>query len=305
MPFSPPASSRWSTSSTGTCRRRLQDRGGFANPEVVGWFTDYAGRRSTLGDRVNDWMTFNEPAVFAFLGHADGIHAPGLAIGRRRCSWPTTSCAPMPARRGDPREGRPAQIGVAIDVNQAVPATDSDEIESPPAQWSAARDAWFLDPLFGRGYPELGLDAHRGGGPPRRSRPCRPPAGRSGLRWPELLPARLVGAVGPPFRLGAVPVTGAESHRWDGTWRPTGCASLARAQPAVSPREIVISENGAAYPDKVEEDGRARDQTGRPTSRDILRRPRTRSRRRAADGYYVWSLLDNYEWSLGYTRGSA
>ena len=62
----------------------LQDRGGFANPEIVGWFTDYAALvASSLGDRVKDWMTFNEPAVFAFLGHADGIHAPGLR------DWPT------------------------------------------------------------------------------------------------------------------------------------------------------------------------------------------------------------------------
>ena len=62
----------------------LQDRGGFANPEVAGWFTDYASvLASKLGDRVKDWMTFNEPAVFAFLGHADGIHAPGLR------DWPT------------------------------------------------------------------------------------------------------------------------------------------------------------------------------------------------------------------------
>ena len=62
----------------------LQDRGGFANPEAVGWFTDYAALlASALGDRVKDWMTFNEPACFAFLGHADGIHAPGMR------DWPT------------------------------------------------------------------------------------------------------------------------------------------------------------------------------------------------------------------------
>jgi beta-glucosidase/6-phospho-beta-glucosidase/beta-galactosidase len=60
----------------------LQDRGGFANPQVVDWFTDYASLlASTLGDRVKDWMTFNEPAVFAFLGHADSIHAPGCGTG--------------------------------------------------------------------------------------------------------------------------------------------------------------------------------------------------------------------------------
>ena len=86
----------------------LQDRGGFANPEVVGWFTDYAALlASSLGDRVKDWMTFNEPAVFAFLGHADGIHAPGLP------DWPTAirvadnELRAHAARRpGHPRSGR-------------------------------------------------------------------------------------------------------------------------------------------------------------------------------------------------------
>ena len=86
----------------------LQDRGGFANPQVVGWFTDYAALlASTLGDRVKDWMTFNEPAVFAFLGHADGDPCAGparLADGdpRRR----QRAARPRRRRPGDPRPGR-------------------------------------------------------------------------------------------------------------------------------------------------------------------------------------------------------
>jgi beta-glucosidase len=98
----------------------LQDRGGFADPRIVGWFTDYTALlASNLGDRVKDWMTFNEPAVFAFLGHADGIHAPGLR------DWPTAirvadnelrahaaAAAAIRALVDDPK------IGVAIDVNQ-------------------------------------------------------------------------------------------------------------------------------------------------------------------------------------------
>jgi beta-glucosidase len=159
--------------------QELQDRGGFANPQIVGWFTDYAALlASKLGDRVKDWMTFNEPAVFAFLGHADGIHAPGLR------DWPTAMRVAdneIRAHAGAVHAIRALvdnpKIGVAIDVNQVVPATDSERDRVAANQWSAARDAWFLDPLFGRGYPALGLDAHREAGHLDGVELADPPAG--------------------------------------------------------------------------------------------------------------------------------
>ena len=157
----------------------LQDRGGFADPQVVGWFTDYAALlASKLGDRVKDWMTFNEPAVFAFLGHADGIHAPGLR------DWPTAirvADNQLRAHAGAAEAIRAlvdqARIGIAIDVNQVAPATDSERDRVAASQWSSARDAWFLDPLFGRGYPALGLDAHREAGHLEGIDLAEPPAG--------------------------------------------------------------------------------------------------------------------------------
>ena len=183
----------------------LQDRGGFANPEVVGWFTDYAALlASNLGDRVKDWMTFNEPAVFAFLGHADGIHAPGLR------DWPTAirvADNELRAHAGAAQAIRAqvdgAKVGVAFDVNQVAPATDSERDRVAADQWSSARDAWFLDPLFGRGYPALGTRGPPRGGSPRRRRPRRAAGRRSRLPGPELLPARLgQRQVGPRIRLG-------------------------------------------------------------------------------------------------------
>ena len=157
----------------------LQDRGGFANPEVVGWYTDYAALvASKLGDRVKDWMTFNEPAVYAFLGHADGIHAPGLR------DWPTAIRVADNELRGHAAAAQAiralvdgSRIGVAIDVNQVAPATDSERDRVAANQWSAARDAWFLDPLFGRGYPALGVDAHREAGHLDGIDLAEPPAG--------------------------------------------------------------------------------------------------------------------------------
>jgi len=131
----------------------LQERGGFADPQAVGWFVDYAALlASRLADRVSDWMTFNEPAVFAFLGHAEGIHAPGLR------DWPTALRVADNQLRAHAAAAaairslvKNARIGIAIDVNQVVPATESVRDRLAAAQWSSARDGWFLDPLFGRG----------------------------------------------------------------------------------------------------------------------------------------------------------
>src|SRR6185436_8327844 len=70
-----------------------------------------------------------------------------------------------------------AKIGVAIDVNQVAPATESERDRVAADQWSSGRDAWFLDPLFGRGYPALGLEAHRAAGHLDGVELAAPPAG--------------------------------------------------------------------------------------------------------------------------------
>jgi beta-glucosidase len=69
-----------------------------------------------------------------------------------------------------------------------------------------------------------------------------------------------------------------------------------------NPPEIVITENGAAYPDTVDPDGRVRDVTAGPTWHATLQRLDALRAGVPLTGYYVWSFLDNYEWSFGYTR---
>jgi beta-glucosidase len=285
----------------------LQDRGGFADPGVVDWFTDYATLlASALGDRVKDWMTFNEPAVFAFLGHADGLHAPGLR------DWPTAMRVADNELRAHAAAARAirslvadAKIGVAIDVNQVAPATGSDRDRVAAAQWSSARDAWFLDPLFGRGYPELGLQAHGEAGHLDGVDLAEPPAGDLdylGLNYyrRDSVSARSDRAF--DWEIGAVP--GSEQTQMDWHVAPDGLRdALLELHRTYGPREIVVTENGAAYPDTVDADGRVRD----------VRRLEYLARHVAAagdalragvplTGYHVWSFLDNYEWSFGYSR---
>jgi len=229
----------------------LQDRAGFANPEVVGWFSDYTALVATnLGDRVTDWMTFNEPAVFAFLGHADGIHAPGLR------DWPTAirvadhelrahaaAAQVIRARVGQ------AKIGLAMDVNQVMPTSDSDRDRSAAEQWSSARDAWFLDPLFGRGYPALGLKAHRDAGHLEGVDLAEPPAGDLDYLGLNYYRRDSVSARSDrPFDWEIGPRPGSEQTQMDWHVAPDGLRdTLLELNRTYAPREIVITENGAAY----------------------------------------------------------
>jgi beta-glucosidase len=285
----------------------LQDRGGFANPEVVGWFSDFAALiASSLGDRVTDWMTFNEPAVFAFLGHADGIHAPGLR------DWPTAIRVADNQLRAHAAATAVirtivdnAKVGLAFDVNQVAPASDTELDRVAADQWSAARDAWFLDPLFGRGYPALGLEAHRAAGHLEGVDLADPPAGDLdylGLNFYRRDSVRALSDHPFDFEIGALP--GSEQTQMDWHVAPDGLRdTLLQLNQAYAPREVIVTENGAAYPDTVDPDGRVRD-----TDRQAYLARHVAAAADALDagvpltGFHVWSLLDNYEWSLGYGR---
>jgi beta-glucosidase len=285
----------------------LQDRGGFADRRVVDRFAEYAELvAERLGDRVSDWMTFNEPAVFAFLGHADGVHAPGLR------DWPTALRVADNELRAHANAVaairsriRDARIGIAFDMNQVVPAADTDRDRRAAAQWSAARDAWFLDPLFGRGYPQLGIEAHRAAGHLEGIELSDPPAGDLdylGLNYYRRDPVSARSDRAFDWSIDARPGTEQTQMGWEVA--PDGLRDvLLGLHREYAPREIVITENGAAYPDTVDPDGRVRDDSRiRYLARHVAAAGDALAAGVPLTGYHVWSLLDNFEWSLGYTR---
>jgi beta-glucosidase len=285
----------------------LQDRGGFANADVVGWFTDYAQLvASRLGDRVSDWMTFNEPAVFAFVGHAEAVHAPGLR------DWPTALRVAdnelrAHAAASDVIRSRlaGARIGVAFDVNQVAPATDSEQDRRAAEQWSAARDAWFLDPLFGRGYPQLGMEVHRAAGHLDGVELTDPPAGNLDYLGLNYYRRDAVSAhSNRPFDWEIGPRPGTEQTQMDWEVAPDGLRDVLLAlHRDYAPREVVITENGAAYPDTIGGDGQVHDDHRVAyLARHVAAVAEAIAGGVPVTTYYAWSLLDNYEWSYGYTR---
>ena len=285
----------------------LQDRGGFANPEAAGWFTDYTSvLASTLGDRVTDWMTFNEPAVFAFLGHADGIHAPGLR------DWPTAirvADNELRAHAGATQAIRGlvegSKVGMAIDVTQVVPATARSAIDSPPASGA---------PLATRGSSiRFSVGATRRWGARRTARrvistgstsPSRRPAIwlHLGLNYYRRDSVSARSDLDFDWEIGAV--AGSEQTQMDWHVAPDGLRdTLIELNRTYAPREVVVTENGAAYPDTLDGDGRVRD-TARLDylARHIAAASEALDAGVPLTGYHVWSFMDNYEWSLGYTR---
>ncbi len=285
----------------------LQDRGGFADPGIVDAFAEYtalvAGR---IGDRVTDWMTLNEPAVYAYLGHADGIHAPGLQ------DWPTAlrvidyQLRAHAAAAGVLRSAvRKARIGIAFDVNQVAPATDTDRDRRAAEQWSAARDAWFLDPLFGRGYPVAGRAAHGAAGHLQGVELGDPPAGDVdylGLNYYRR--DRVKALSDRPFDWEIGPGDGTDQTQMGWEIAPDGLRdTLIDLHREYAPKEIAITENGAAYPDEVDADGRIRDNRRiEYLARHIGAAADALDAGVPLTGYHAWSFMDNYEWSLGYTR---
>ena len=290
----------------------LYDRGGWTSPEAPAWFGEYAGvlaRR--LGDRVSRWLTLNEPQVFCFAGHAYGRHAPGME------DWPTALRVADGALRGHAAAVEAirgavtgAEIGVALNQNRVEPATDSAEDATAADRHHAIHQRWFADPLFGRPYPEVAVRAQRDAGhlPAGLVVDREPVIGRTldfvGLNYytREVIAADRGGEFG--LRGAPAPDVQRTTMGWE--VNPGGMRKVLDWLKAdYSPREIVITENGAAFPEP----------TPAPGAEVVEDRERTRfladhlevAAKAIEDGipltgFYAWSLLDNYEWAEGYAQ---
>jgi beta-glucosidase len=285
----------------------LEERGGWPWRGIVDAFGTYAGIvAGRFGDRVSRWVTLNEPQIVADHGYGEGVHAPG------RRDWRDSlraahhlHLAHRAAHAAIRREAPAARVGIAFNMAPVRPASDLPADRAAAARRDAALNRWYLDPAFGRGYPaELvahygplldGLDLAELAAP-------APPLDFVGINYyaPEVVRAGTpddgdpVGAVGVDW---SGPATGLG-------WpiEPAGLRQVVeRVARVYRPPEIAITENGAAFDDVVAADG---------TITDVGRRAYLASHLAAAAdaiaggaplmGYFVWSLLDNFEWQHGY-----
>jgi beta-glucosidase len=296
--------------------QRLEDQGGWRNRDTVDRFVEFATTcYEAYGDRVKWWLTINEPWIVGLLGYLHGLHAPGysddvrgevevfhhllLAHGRAVDAYRAT--------------GHTGKIGLAPNLSPHYPASDSDADREVTWASDGYVNRWFLDPIFRGSYPEdqlrryeelLGpLDFIRDGDLEQIHRPgdylginyysfrmMEAVPGDTPWPWRVIVPegTRTTGGFtdGVPRTEAGTPIV---------PWAFTDL--LERVHRDYGPIPIMITENGAVFAEPIHDAGRVQfvhdhvEALGKAIEAGV-----------PVIGYCHWSLLDNFEWKLGYAQ---
>ncbi len=133
----------------------LEDRGGWPNRDTAARFADYVDLTArALGDRVSDWILFNEPSAFTDLGYLEGIHAPGRKslFDFLRASH-TVNLAQGAGFRALKASHPAARVGTAFNMSPCEPATNSESDKLAAERAHAITNLWFLEPALRGHYP--------------------------------------------------------------------------------------------------------------------------------------------------------
>jgi len=286
----------------------LDDLGGWLNPDIAGWFADYATTMfRKLDDRVKMWATLNEPWVVTDGGYLHGALAPGH---RNRFEAPIATHnllrahgAAVQAYRAEGKH----RIGVVVNLEPKYPASDDPADRAATARADAYMNRQYLDPLFLKRYPAELKEIF-------------------GEAWPDW-PAEDLSLIAQPIDFLGVNyytrnVTRFDAHAWPlraspvrqtrATYTETGWEvfaqgltdTLVRVKERYGNPPVYVTENGAAFFDPPTAEG---DRVEDPLRVAYLRKHIGAIHAAVRSGvnlrgYFVWSLLDNLEWSHGFSK---
>ncbi|SOD63501.1 broad-specificity cellobiase [Streptomyces zhaozhouensis] len=293
----------------------LEDAGGWPARETAERFAEYAVLiHERLGDRVADWTTLNEPWCSAFLGYASGVHAPGRTEGPAavRAAHHLLLGHGLAVRAL--REQGARELGITVNLYPVDPVTDAAADRDAARRVDALMNRVFLDPLLRGSYPEdlradlapvMDFGHVRDGDLATISTPLdflgvnyysrhvvRAGTAKEG-------PSNWVGSEDVEFVKRGFPET---AMGWE--IDPDGLyETLTRVWREYAAPPLYVTENGAAFDDRLDGDGRVRDED----RRSYLEGHFAAAHRALTEGvdlrgYFVWSLLDNFEWALGYSK---
>ena len=285
----------------------LQDLGGWTNRDVAYWYRDYAevmARR--LGDRVQHWITHNEPWVVSFLGELYGVHAPGNHSLRRALQVAhhvllSHGLALEPLRA---YSSPAAQLGITLNFTPSYPASDRAEDLEATARHDAFNNRWFIEPLYQSAYPAELAEYWRADMPAMHADDMRiisQPFDFLGVNFYTRAVCRA--DRNELFGIGQVfPQAEYTEMQWE-VYPDALYQLLMRIHHSYKPAALYITENGAAFPDRLDAEGQVRD----PRRQSYLHEHLARVHQAIAAGapvrgYFTWSLTDNFEWAFGYSK---
>lgn len=279
--------------------QKLEDRGGWANPEIVGWYENYANTLfAEFGDLVDRWITMNEPFLVAFMFCNNDVSKALAAVHNLLLAHGS-------AVRDYRKYGLKAEIGITLNLNMAYPSRpDSSEDVLATQMHMLLINHLLCDPIFKGSYPKALFDTLASYG-------ITLPAIKSGDMDLIHQPIDFLGVnnyyaeyikADPLSPLGhkAVP-SGKPKTMMNWEVVPNGLHDLLKwIDSSYNSPKILITENGAACNDWVDLEGQIHDYN----RNDYITRHLIEVHRAICDGihvvgYYVWSFLDDFEWQWG------
>lgn len=289
----------------------LEDRGGWTVRETAERFADYARRTvEALGDLASDWITLNEPWCSAFLGYGYGPHAPGRTDIRAAVAAAHHLNLAHGLALREIREVAPdAKVGITNIVTDVVPATDSGADLAAADRLDAVSNRVFLDPVYLGAY---GAGVHAVLDPYGLAELVQDgdlatiaqPVDFAGINHYQRVIARDT-PVDPahPFGFAETPAEPATTSFGWSVIPDSLHAVLTRVARDYTELPLYITESGASFDDYVDPEGGIDD----AERIEYLAGYFDAAGRAIRDGvnlagYFVWSLLDNYEWGEGYSK---
>jgi len=298
----------------------LEDAGGWPHRDLVGRFADYAETVvRALGDRVDDWMIFNEPNVFTACGYLMGIHAPGRrSLEDYLRSLHVVALAQAEAFRALKAVRGDLRLGCAWNFTACEPYGDAEANAPAARRWHELVNETFVRTALHGLYPDVLAD------PEVQEQMGVEEGDLSRLRAPmdfvgvnlysrtlvEALPDEPGPGAHPLHRAvgarPALPFGGNEGPRTDFGWEVWPDALhdiLVWIAREFDGPPIEVTENGCSYGDAPDSGGAVRDHRRIDFYRGYLEAVH-RAIAAGADvrGYHAWSLLDNFEWAEGYAQ---
>jgi beta-glucosidase len=288
----------------------LQDRGGWENRDTAKAFADYAGYTAgKLSDRVKHFMTMNEIRTFVELGYQTGTHAPGLKLDAKGVAQVAHHAVlghgmAVQAIRASAKPG--TKVGLADNLTAVTPVFDAPEHVEAAKRGIREENAMFLTVIQEGKYTDLYLKRLGAAAPKFTAEELAIIGSKIDFTGINIYTPAYVRADSSEKGYAMVKPPASYPHMFSG-WLDIGPEALYWAPKLVSTiwgvKEMYITENGASSADVVTPDGEIYD-----TDRVMyLRNYLTQLHRAVAEGvpvkgYFLWSLLDNYEWADGYEK---